>query len=611
MCCAASQRKCRLEGDRAPSFLPSFPVVKGGPRMLGGAFTCAVFFVLFSVSVQAFPDWMGVYGEFQRHNGVNPGRFTILMNQDYWGLHAEVGIRINSGSWNVYPMDYAGNVDGNSLWQYDVPVAYASNDLVQFYFHGWDFWDGHIYDNNGDWNYSFTAGAAELYWVGQADLPVVVAGRDARVGIESWPRGSGIGAFSLYAADGGPDWGGALLPYTGVSGANDLWRGSLGRFSVSSEVQVVFGVEDEAGYTLYDNNQGSNYTFTVQMGDAVEWVGNVHHFPTNGALTSDDNLWMNFLAWPSQTVVRADVLYAVNGMVWEFKEMAYWQMSGNDEWWHANLGRMPPGSVVYYFFEIEDGSGAWHTIPSNGVPLSAQVAGSPVDSDGDGLPDDWEIYWFGHLDYAGSDNPDNDGLPGLPIDNWLEHGIGTDPAHSNNAQQIRLLWFPSRPFKGGWVRLSVHVATNEAIYGDGILLDFDQHDGAGMQTMELDRQASGRFEGSKEIAVAATRIELIRLTGNGATNNNQTLGWEIPVRSLAPGELADSDGDGLPDWWEILHGLDPLDDGTLNPDNGPDGDLSGDGITNIEVYEAGGDPHVFYPVPSIKTTYPKNGARIP
>ncbi|HPV47552.1 MAG TPA: hypothetical protein PLD40_08205, partial [Kiritimatiellia bacterium] len=40
----------------------------------------------------AFPSWMGVYGSYTTHNGSNPGVYTILMNQDYWGLHAEVGI---------------------------------------------------------------------------------------------------------------------------------------------------------------------------------------------------------------------------------------------------------------------------------------------------------------------------------------------------------------------------------------------------------------------------------------------------------------------------------------------------------------------------------------
>jgi alpha-tubulin suppressor-like RCC1 family protein len=47
----------------------------------------------------------------------------------------------------------------------------------------------------------------------------------------------------------------------------------------------------------------------------------------------------------------------------------------------------------------------------------------------------------------------------------------------------------------------------------------------------------------------------------------------------------DSDGDGMPDWWELLHGLNPLDPSDANDD--PDGD----GQTNLQAYLANGNPH--------------------
>ena len=48
----------------------------------------------------------------------------------------------------------------------------------------------------------------------------------------------------------------------------------------------------------------------------------------------------------------------------------------------------------------------------------------------------------------------------------------------------------------------------------------------------------------------------------------------------------DSDGDGMWDAWEAYMGLNPSDDGTAEPDQAPDMDLDGDGLTNIEEYNA-------------------------
>ncbi|MFH0879157.1 MAG: LamG-like jellyroll fold domain-containing protein, partial [Lentisphaerota bacterium] len=52
-------------------------------------------------------------------------------------------------------------------------------------------------------------------------------------------------------------------------------------------------------------------------------------------------------------------------------------------------------------------------------------------------------------------------------------------------------------------------------------------------------------------------------------------------------QTVDSDGDGLPDDWEILYGLDPNDP---TGDNGPLGDPDGDGLNNLNEYRTGNNP---------------------
>ncbi len=55
-------------------------------------------------------------------------------------------------------------------------------------------------------------------------------------------------------------------------------------------------------------------------------------------------------------------------------------------------------------------------------------------------------------------------------------------------------------------------------------------------------------------------------------------------------ESVDSDGDGLPDWWELVHGLDP---NAAEGDNGPYADRDGDGLDNFTEYLAGTDPFAY------------------
>ena len=59
------------------------------------------------------------------------------------------------------------------------------------------------------------------------------------------------------------------------------------------------------------------------------------------------------------------------------------------------------------------------------------------------------------------------------------------------------------------------------------------------------------------------------------------------LNGLNPASNLDTDNDGLSDDWEVVSGTDPNDDGSVDPDNGPDGDINGDGISNLQAYHGG------------------------
>lgn len=54
----------------------------------------------------------------------------------------------------------------------------------------------------------------------------------------------------------------------------------------------------------------------------------------------------------------------------------------------------------------------------------------------------------------------------------------------------------------------------------------------------------------------------------------------------------DTDGDGMEDSWEINNFLDPRDNGSIDPDNGPDGDPDNDGLPNLFESWYGSNPHL-------------------
>lgn len=123
-----------------------------------------------AATAEAFPSWMGVYGSVARHTGSNPGQFTIMMNEDYFGLEANVGIRVNGGEWAEHAMTYQTNLSGNSVWAYVPAEPFPFGAAVEYYFHGYE-GASNVWDSANSGNYH----SGPLYWSAPADTGLVSA----------------------------------------------------------------------------------------------------------------------------------------------------------------------------------------------------------------------------------------------------------------------------------------------------------------------------------------------------------------------------------------------------------------------------------------------------
>jgi hypothetical protein len=122
-----------------------------------------------------------------------------------------------------------------------------------------------------------------------------------------------------------------------------------------------------------------------------------------------------------------------------------------------------------------------------------------------------------------------------------------------------------------------------AVTAGGTLLPLNATSASGRK---LDFRLAAVTTGANRRGIAAacsgTAPHIADTDGDGALD-----GWELLLGSspLDPSGMdADTDSDGMPDWWEKSHGLDPLSaaDAPADPD--------GDGLANLQEFLAGSDP---------------------
>lgn len=93
-------------------------------------------------------------------------------------------------------------------------------------------------------------------------------------------------------------------------------------------------------------------------------------------------------------------------------------VTAENNWWGMTTGPNTGGDATY---------GNVDTDPWLGGEYDPGDDDNLTDTDGDGLPDSWEMQYFGNLDSDRNADPDGDG-----ISNWIEYKLGTDPASGGN-----------------------------------------------------------------------------------------------------------------------------------------------------------------------------------
>lgn len=116
----------------------------------------------------------------------------------------------------------------------------------------------------------------------------------------------------------------------------------------------------------------------------LQWIGNTRHWPVNGAINPTDDLWIDTESWPTNTATGGSVVYSTDGVGWFTAALSANGVVGNNDAWHANLGRFAAGTVIKYAVQIVQSGGTNFWDNNHGSNFTAAV-----NSGGSGQPLQW------------------------------------------------------------------------------------------------------------------------------------------------------------------------------------------------------------------------------
>jgi hypothetical protein len=251
------------------------------------------------------------------------------------------------------------------------------------------------------------------------------------------------------------------------------------------------------------------------------------------------------------------------------------------DWWETQYFGGPTNAVASAVLTadglttLDKYNGGWNPFVQNpsGLPhglsglFSLLLADIDADSDGDGLPDWWENLYFGGATNAiAGEDASGDGLTNLEAYNG-----GWNPRIMQNAQFSTAASSNLSVNTGGWL--------------GGYGLDTD---GDGMPDWWEFKYGLSPYENDAGEDDDGDGISNIDEYHRGLKPNHDSRWGQVWAASMlfyldTIGMTVDTDGDGIHDWWETLY--------FGGPTNAVAGAITaGDGLTNLEKYNAGWNP---------------------
>ncbi len=160
-----------------------------------------------------------------------------------------------------------------------------------------------------------------------------------------------------------------------------------------------------------------------------------------------------------------------------------------------------------------------------------------------------------------------DGFADVTADNWTK---GVQPDSYANVTALMARAKQTNPFNYSMIRTQTATDAYTSILDSaGAMLP--RRDTIDKRIIKETKTGTASFEGTGYSTVTGTGIT----HPSGIIDSQKDVGsWPSYNSSTAP---ADTDGDGMPDWWENMNGL--------NPNNASDGNIIGsDGYTSLEKY---------------------------